>query len=313
MKDVCVIVRSVHERTEESCIQIAKSQLVARNNLFVIRDKPFAEAHIESVQLAVNSNCKWAIFLDADVLLRRNAIASMVLEAENIPLDFYMLNFRILDRGFGGPAYGIHLYNGNSLKRATELLDTIKNDQRPESRLCREVAKHFKIPTLRSPNLMGLHGFFQFYADLYRTMFVRSVKFSSIRDQLIQYYREIYFHPELANDPAEDKVNFWGLIDGLVFSTSQNYAPLDKNFYTEKSLQVLNFLGIQEKLPLGNIDCVQIEKTIETFRLSSVYSNIQKKVCPVDSVECAPPVHPLLRRFKRLVSLLQKRVSQKAQ
>lgn len=313
MNDVCVVVRSVRERTEEFCIQIAKSQLTCSNNLFVIRDKPFAEAHIESVRLAVNSNCKWAIFLDADVLLRSNAIASMVLEAENSFTDFYMLNFRILDRGFGGPAYGVHLYNVRFLKSATKLLNTIRNDQRPESRLCREVAKKFKIPTLRSPNLMGLHGFFQFYGDLYRTMFVRSVKFSSIRNQLIQYYREIYFHPELANDPAEDKVNFWGLIDGLAFSTSQNYAPLETNFYTEMSLQVLNFLGIQEKQPLGSIDCEQIEKTIEAFRLSSVYSNIQKKVCPTDFVECAPPVHPLLRRVKRLVSLLKKRVSQKAQ
>ena len=54
MSTLCIIVRSVRERTEGACLQIVRSQLGPEGSLYVVRDRPFAEAHIESMRLVVS-------------------------------------------------------------------------------------------------------------------------------------------------------------------------------------------------------------------------------------------------------------------
>jgi hypothetical protein len=277
MEDFCIVVRSVRERTEEACLQIVRSQLGPGGPLYVVRDRPFAEAHIESMRLAVEAGAKWSLFLDADVLLRRDALADMLREAEAISQPFYMLNFRVLDRGFGGPAYGVHLYATEHLRTALKFADLAREAQRPETRLCIEMAQEARVATLRSAQVVGLHGYEQFYADLYRTSFVRAVKFVLCRDYLLRRYRDRY------ETDADDRVMFWGLVDGMVYGADHETAPLDKEFYRERASRVLVMLGLEEKGPL-TLDCGGVEQVLRAHVPDEEYLVFQHLVCPAGRV-----------------------------
>lgn len=306
VQSLCVILRSVRERTEEACLEIVRSQLPPGSPLYVVRDRPFAEAHIESMRLAVEAGCQWSLFLDADVLLRRGALADMLREAESIAQPFYMLNFRVLDRGFGGPAYaGVHLYTTEHLKTALRFADLARGAQRPESRLCVEMAREARIPTLASMQVVGLHGYEQFYADLYRTAFVRAIKFASCRDVLLRRYRSRY------EADSDDKVMFWGLVDGMVYGMDHETAPLDKKFYHGRASQVLAMLGMEEKGPLA-VDQDEVERELQEHVAGEDYLAIQHKVCPSAPVLAAPPDRSLRRRVRRRFYTWGRRVKQAA-
>lgn len=210
---VVVVIRSVEERTERACAHIVRSQLESDSSIHLVRNKPFAEAHIESMCLAAQSKAKWALFLDADVLLRDDAIPMMLQEAEAVAKPFYMLKFPVLDLGFDGPAYaGVHLYSVEHFETALQLSETAYGAQRPESHLCTEMAHKAGVPSLRSAKLVGLHGYEQFYADIYRTTFVRAVKFARHTDYLLRLYRSRYESD--SEDNYDYRVMLWGLLDG---------------------------------------------------------------------------------------------------
>ena len=302
MKTLAVIVRSVRERTEEACIEIVRSQLGSKDPLHVVRDKPFPQAHIESMRLAVEAGTKWALLLDADVLLRQDAIAQMITEAEGITIPFYMLNFRVLDKGFDGPAYGVHLYSVKHLQIALQFSQVAYESQRPELQLCKEMATKVGIPSLSSTKIVGLHGYEQFYTDLYRTTFVRAVKFARYTDYFLWLYRSRY----VSND-FDYRVMLWGLIDGMVYRANHSLAPLEKKQYQDKALSVLSLLGLSEKEDFLD-SWYPVDHIIDSHTPNERYYEIAKRICPSDRFAVKVPDRSLHKRMRQLFSAVERRV-----
>lgn len=267
-----VIVRAAGERTESACSAIVKKQ--TGNDPDVVHLAPFSEAHIRSMKIALEGKRRWSLLLDADVLLHPQALETMVEEAEQISAPFYMLNFRILDRGFVGPAYGAHLYSTSFLGHALAFQDDARNDQKPETRMCKEMAG-VGVPSYLSKQIVGLHGYEQFYSDLYRTAFVRGVKYGSHFDYMLNaYYKR-------CNNDDDFKVMLWGLLGGRLHKLQQKQASLDIRVYVESSKTTLDVLRIEEKLALGSdlpIDFV--DSTINTHTVDSNYLANQEWICP---------------------------------
>lgn len=299
MSDSVVVIRSVEERTEQACLDIVRAQVGADTPVHIVRNKPFAEAHVESMRLAVHSATKWALFLDADVLLRRNAIPDMLDEANAIPGPFYMLNFQVLDRGFDGPAYGgVHLYSVAHLRSALQLTETIYDVQRPESHLCIEMAHRARVPSLRSARLVGLHGYEQFYTDLYRTTFVRAVKFARHTNYLLRLYRSRY-ESDSGGD-FEYRVMLWGLLDGMIYRGSNSQAPLDKAQYEDKALAVLALLGLRERGTFSS-EGYPIDQIINGHVPNEHYHEIAGHVCPAGDIAVGVPDRSMRRLIRRIV------------
>lgn len=300
MNDLCVIVRSVRERTEEACVQIVCSQLETGSPFYVVRDRPFAETHVESMRLAVEAGTRWALFLDADVLLKRDAIADMLCEVETVADPFYMLNFRILDRGFGGPAYGVHLYAIEHLRTALQFEGLAYEAQRPESRLCVEMARQARIPTLSSTRLVGLHGYEQFYADIYRTTFVRAIKWRCL-EHLLKRYRSLY--PPGGEGDQDDMVTFWGLVDGMLYGFEQEKAPLEKGFYRERASGLISMLGLEEKGCFA-LDRDEVNRVLREHVPDTHYLAIRRWVCPSDAVAHPVPDRSLRQQVRKRAARL---------
>jgi hypothetical protein len=311
IKNVFIAVRSIGERTEEACLQIVRSQIDSENQIYLVKNKPFPEAHIECIQAAVQSNAKWALFLDADVLLRKDAVWTMLSEAEKITDPFYMLNFRILDRGLNGEAYGAHLYSTEHFKEALQFKDIALQAQRPETQLQRELTK-IGIPSLSAIIVVGLHGYEQFYSDLYRTTFVRAVKFREHQNYFLRLYQDRYF-----DENQEDKdfhFMFWGLLDGVIYGFDHEKVTLDHSLFLGKANRIFSLLQVQEKQPYF-LDPEFIENTLDHYYLDELYLSNQKWICgiPVSNVP-VPPQPPqkkkrqilpsIGRRFKKAISAL---------
>lgn len=295
--DVFVVVRSVDERTEDACVSIAESQLSDPSQLAIVKGIPFGEAHIESIRLAIDSQAQWALFLDADILLKDNAIETMLSEAMKIPEPFFQFNFRILDRGFGGESYGIHFYSTKHFRSAYNLQEYALRSQRPEYTICSEIAKRYSVPSITSTFAAGLHGFEQYYSDLYRTAFVRSIKYKRHMDYFLRRYYDGNF--EEGASFVEDRFMFWGVLDGMFFKSYGEIAPLDKNFYTNKIEKLFHQLDFTERPPFLYKQGF-VKSVFESFVSDNLYDANKAWICPTHGYTAKVPdrsIYGFLRSF----------------
>lgn len=304
LKDITVIIRSVGERTEEACLQIVKSQIGADDRVFLVKNRPFAEAHLECIRLAMEQNAKWSIFLDADILLRENSIREMLSDAETFSFPFYMLNFQILDYGFDGPSYGVHLYATEQFRTAMQFEGKVREAQRPETLLTRLMGDH-GIPSLRSKLVEGVHGYEQYYADLYRTTFIRAVKFSVFRDYFLKLYRTRYE----SNDSAvfNYRVMLWAFLDGTIFHLENKVAPLEKEFYSEKCSEVFRLLKLQER-DAFSLNGYSVDRIIQEHVANEDYQVVGDILCRPGIWAVPVPNHSLRSRIRKSFLFFARRI-----
>lgn len=294
LEDIKVVIRSIGERTGDACYRIVRAQVAADKQIVIIKDKPFAEAHYECIQTAIQSKSRWALFLDADILLRSDALQVMIDEAEKISIPFFMLNFPILDYGFNGYTYGVHFYCTKHLADAIQFRDIAMASQRPENQTCKEMAK-IGIPSLASNTIIGLHGYEQFYSDLYRTTFVRAVKYSKHQDYMLRLYRGRYSSGNSVH--GDFQFMFWGLIDGMLYSDEHKQVPLTKSFFDVMVNRIFELLGIQEKSSFI-LQQNFVDETLNHFAPDEEYQTIRQWIFAQDFIQVpVPERESILKNF----------------
>jgi hypothetical protein len=210
----------------------------------------------ESLLVSAREGRPWSLLVDGDVLLRQGALKRIVEELEAVTGPFYLLDFMTLDRGFGGPAYaGVHGYTTSFLEQAAAAIETAVDAQRPETRLVKEM-RSMGVTSLQSPTVVGLHDYDQYFRDLYRKYFVRGFKFRQLANGMFRRLREGY-----ADDP-ECRVMLWGFLEGFFEADEQPIAPLDTEYYVEKSSRLLTMLGLKELAPLPTSDGAEIAERL---------------------------------------------------
>jgi len=295
-ENFCVVLRSVGERTENASIKIVKNQVSDKDAFFLIKGKPFGEAHIESIQIALKSEAKWALFLDADVLLKDDAIETMLTIAKNAPIQFFQYNFRILDYEFEGESYGVHFYSTKFFNKALKYKEIALQSSRPEYQVCYEIAKNERLPSLSSDAVVALHGYEQYYADLYRTAFVRSVRYRRHLDFFLRSYSDGYLNNETTNF---DKIfMFWGLIFGMIYGYDHYKAPLDKTFYEEQVNKIFTHFGIREKSDL-HLNDDYVNTIFNFYTPSPLYLANRHWLCPQSGISINVPDNSIKGRFLR--------------
>lgn len=287
---VNVVIRATGERTEYLCRQLVIAQL-PEECVVTISERPFARALQRGIEVAIAKKARWSIFLDADILLGATAIQRMVAEMERAPETAYMMNFQLMDRGFCGPAYGVHCYNSEYLPLAMRFMEKAWRDQRPETRLYKEMAGQ-GYPTLLSRTIVGLHDYEQYYRDLYRKMFVRAIKYEGQVEFMMQTFRTRY-----QND--DYKVMMWGLVDGVFHKRAGNdKASLDVEFYRSRSADVLGMLNIREKPPMEESVAISPDDIIASTTLDDHYRANQYWIAPVQSQAVGFRRQPLWGRVR---------------
>jgi hypothetical protein len=303
--DIFVVIRSVGERTEKVCTEIAQSQLSSNNQLIMIKGLPFAEAHMESIHLALDSKANWALFLDADVLLKNDAIETMLKEAKKVTFPFFQFNFRILDHEFDGESYGVHFYSTKYFDRAMSFRESATSSSRPEYQVCYEMANHEDIPSISSETVVALHGYEQYYSDIYRTTFVRCVRNRRHLDYFIRRYTDGYFIESPKN--FDHKFMFWGMVHGMRHGYDNDKAPLEKSFYKQGVDKIFAELNIEEKKEFL-CDANFVERVFENYEPTSLYLSNRQWLCPESGYTLRKPDRSLKRRVIKLTQLFLNRI-----
>jgi hypothetical protein len=187
---VSVIIRSAGERTEQLCKKLIIDQGVSPDNLFVVKEAPFSAALKRSFELGIERDLKWTLCIDADVLLRPGAVKKMIALAEQQDEKLCEIEGFILDKFAGGPRTGgIHLYRSSILLKALESIPPEGLDIRPENHtLDALAAKGYPCKVVQY--LVGIHGFEQYYRDIFRTCFVHAHKHLHLTELFLTIWRE---------------------------------------------------------------------------------------------------------------------------
>ncbi|MFO7907825.1 MAG: hypothetical protein R6U98_34585 [Pirellulaceae bacterium] len=175
--NLTVVIRSVGERTEGLCQRLACDQ-VPEANVVVIRERPFGAAVRKTFQVGLERGLRWTLALDADVLLRANAIRDMLAWAQIRTDEFFLANFSVADKFLGRVREGGgHLYRTKLVDKALARAGPdIDGHERPES-LVRARMGYEGYPAFQLHGLIvGLHDFEQSYRDIYRTTYVHQMK-----------------------------------------------------------------------------------------------------------------------------------------
>lgn len=185
---VCCVMRSVGERTAQSCRTLLGDQVGGIEHVVTVGSKPFPETLADSLRAGLAAGKAWTLCLDADVLPFPGAVAALVAEADRLERSIFEVQPVVFDRFFGGwrPA-GVHLYRTDHLSRALSVLEAMESSIRPEAALLNQMATE-GLAWKQSALQFGLHDFEQASRDIYRKCFVHARKHADLRPALERYW-----------------------------------------------------------------------------------------------------------------------------
>jgi hypothetical protein len=140
-----------------------------------------------------------------------------------------------------------------------------------------------------------LHGYEQYFRDLYRTSFVRGVKFRRRRDYILPVLRSRCCRG--VSDDQDYQMMLWGWLDGSIYALEHAKAPLDAAFYQEMAGEVLSRLGLHEK---GSFtpEPGKIEQIIREHVPDKLYKENEAWLCPAYFFAPPPPASSFGERLR---------------
>ena len=234
--DLLVVVRSAGERTEALCLEAIRGQTDARTE--VTRERPFANALRRSLRLGIEASKRWTLCVDADVLLAPGSIARLTAHLAAEPDAFFVCAY-LMDKYYGRPmARGVHLYRTDVLPEAEAAIPA-EDTERPETAMKQVLlGRGWKSVNVRD-RVLGLHGFGQYYRDIFRTIATRAQK---SRDQF-PFLMERFTHG--AARDADLRVALWALVAG-----SDGAYSLDAHHWDQTFHDLASAAGLAEKEPV---------------------------------------------------------------
>lgn len=258
---VTVIVRAAGERTVDACCAILAQQ-VPSANIVTLCEAPFVRAVQRTFEIGIAENRPWTLVIDADVLLRPDAVSTLLNWGIEAADHVFEVQGMVLDKLMGGPrAAGNHLFRTSLLPQALEHArsDGAANSLRPETYVMRrmEEAGH---PWVQQETVLGLHDYEQAYRDIYRTAFVHAHKHGHQLPYLVSLWQR------LAPVDADYQVALWGAEEGRAH---QGEIQIDvRQFSQQRIQQRLDAVGLSEKnvLDSEHFDTCAPERIVDEFQ-----------------------------------------------
>lgn len=238
MSEVQLIQRHAGERTQELGLQLAEAEY-GFSAASAISAGPFPDTLARALEVAAESDARWTIMLDGDVLVLPGSIRRLIDLADRYPNNHFVISASVLDKFFGTVRPGgIRAYRTRLIPKA--LADRRWADRiRPETALMMGMAERGN-PSHSTCLLAGIHDFEQYYTDVFRTAVVQGVKFRSRIPRLIARWERC----------AKTDADFLVAIAGARHGLSLDDVRLDAALFRASSDETLDRLGLREKTPL---------------------------------------------------------------
>jgi hypothetical protein len=236
-----IIVRGAHERTEDLCLASIRDQSDAA--MEVVHERPFLAALRRSVQIGIDSAREFTLCVDADIVFAPNAIARMIRQLQSEPEAFFTCGY-LLDRFYGEPkARGVHLYRTRYLEEARAAIPTSESVERPETSMKSVLLARGRTSAYVRDRVLGLHGFGQYYRDVFRTIACRGQKspeqFAPLMDRFSRR----------AGTDMDLRVALWALTSSVGGEVS-----LDVGRWSDEFERLRSLAALAERGALDNVE-----------------------------------------------------------
>ncbi|GAA0871247.1 hypothetical protein GCM10009117_03930 [Gangjinia marincola] len=233
------------------------------DHLVTIAERPFTAAVKKSFSLGAESGVKWTICIDADVLLEKEGILSLLEFAEDTDEHIFCIQGQVYDKLIPiKRAAGNHIYRNLLMLKALEVIPADVTLKRPESETTRAM-KALGYFTYQTNILVGIHDFEQFHSDIFRKCFIHVNKHEKALVPLIIDH----WYANRAED--NDFESAW--LGGLAGKSHEGDLIIDQNFQREAAQKLLSFKAIQEKkaIDISVFESRQVEMIIRSFEIDS--------------------------------------------
>ncbi len=260
-KSLTIIVRATGETTMSMLTNQLKKQMSIHDDLFLLDQKECFEDKLKrGFELAIQEGRGFAVFIDADILLRKHAIKQIKKQIKKLDDTDLGFGLRLWDRFYDRPKYrGLHVYRTNLLESAISVLPTPNLKLRPESftkQKLKEQGHAWRNDI--SHYIAGIHDFYQKPEDIYYKFLVRSKRSEHDIMQLKQKFR-------LAHD-TDFKIALKGIEDGEQMEEISNNKFLYKN--ENNVLPKLNQSSIYSN---QSVDRIVLFKLIKYYRFNNLF------------------------------------------
>jgi hypothetical protein len=266
--NITVVIRSVGERTEDLCREIIGAQ-IAQQNIFLVREKPFARAVQRTFQTGIEQGRRWTLAVDADTLLLPGVIQYLCEYAETQGANLFKAQGLIIDKFLSSPRpAGPHLYCTAHLPAALHYIPECVEDIRPETYILKKM-KEQGFSVMKADIVIGFHDFEQYYCDIFRKIFLHSKKHTRdlqlLKTQWAQLAHNDYDYA-IALSAYESGLNYRGTVTADADSVHVHYFDA-----------LTRAMNIQEKPPLDNTEhyLARISRQIkdtEAFNMKTSFS-----------------------------------------
>jgi len=204
LTDFYVVIRSAGERSLPLC---QRSVEINGLDYETIKVSPFWKAVLSTFEIGIRKKRAYTIGLDADIILKKNAI-KIICQNLRQSSNYWKYDFRLQDRFYPRPIAGVHVYQTAILPLSlNHQPQNLKKIPKPEREFCYQLKK-IGYNDICINQVIGRHGYDQYYRDIYQRFRHRAVRNPEDKRQLFDRYR----YPN-SNDP-ELLVAYLGWLDG---------------------------------------------------------------------------------------------------
>ncbi len=212
-KNCLIVLRAAGERTEDAAHWLL-SQDVGTENVHKVKAGPLSKTFRRSAEIAIDSGNKWAVFVDADVLIHSNSLKSLIAFGKKQKQNTFSTTAKVYDRFFCRiRRAGVRIYKTELLGKFLNENSGVFSDVRPDSNASIQMGEKGYL-TINSDCVIGLHDFEQAYYDIFRKSYMHAHKHRHHIGTLIDLWND------LGEKDLDFQVAIWGVAAALLYPKS---------------------------------------------------------------------------------------------
>ncbi|SHI37685.1 hypothetical protein SAMN04488096_101345 [Mesonia phycicola] len=257
---LAVIIRASGENTLKALIKIIKKQLLPEDVLVVLEKEVCFEDKLKlGFQKAIELNKDFTVFIDADILLRKNALRKVRENLHRLEVKDFGFGFLLFDRFYEEPKFrGFHVYRTEILKKAINFVPNEGEQLRPETFVKNQLKKEgYTWQNHLTRYVAGIHDFYQSPKDIFYKYLVRGKRSQNDIDGLIRKFEK------------SNVDDFAIALEGIQASKKMDSISNNKYLYnnSENNFRSVKIIDL-DKL---NVDIITIHNLFKKYKFNSLF------------------------------------------
>lgn len=258
------VVRTIGERTEEVCVKLVHRQKEEKEKISILNENTHVDAIEKTFMLGLRSEADWLVAIDADMLLLPGGVSEMRKEVKSCDENVFVAYPAVYDKLYSIRRWGVSLYRVSMLEELYDAFKELKNNHhlKIEGGAIKEVAKG-KSEIFYSRKVVALHDFHQYYRDLYRKVYLNTVRNPGFNKKAEKNLAKI------SRLDADYLVMLQALKDAK--NEKRKLANSVNDFASTELSERIEALGLKEKGPLLWRDYV--DKSLQMSMENEIHKN----------------------------------------